>query len=286
MHCSIRMPMHAGDDEGERHRDQQRIVEQAGVAGADVFLHHEGHVGADHDHLAVRHVDDAHHAERDGKTDRGEQQHRAERKPVPEILHRGPDRKRVLDRGDGVAGGTLRPRAANWPAGRPAGSSASWSPRPRTTLMAASLSASEASSELRIDGGARLGQRLLDPRVGFLRQRRVERRQRACVARFEHRLRGLERLPGSRTCSLRPPSAASMRARSRLLIRTSLRSAGRAATGAPVAASNSLSGGVLVEDLLLLGAERQPAVLQRLDDGRRRADRRSPRPRRCRCRSR
>ena len=75
---------HAGDHEGERHRDQQRIVEQAGAAGADVLLHHEGDVGADHHHLAVRHVDDAHHAEGDGKPDRGEQQHRAERKPVPE----------------------------------------------------------------------------------------------------------------------------------------------------------------------------------------------------------
>jgi hypothetical protein len=39
---------------------------------------HIGGVGAEHDHLAMRHVDDAHHAERDGETDCGEQQHAAE----------------------------------------------------------------------------------------------------------------------------------------------------------------------------------------------------------------
>ena len=38
----------------------------------------------------MRHVDDAHHAEGDGKADRGEQQHRAERDAVPDVLRRHP----------------------------------------------------------------------------------------------------------------------------------------------------------------------------------------------------
>jgi hypothetical protein len=54
--------------------------------GADDFLHDEGRVGAQHDHLAVRHVDDAHGAEGDGKPDRRQQQHRAERNAVPDVL--------------------------------------------------------------------------------------------------------------------------------------------------------------------------------------------------------
>ena len=41
------------------------------------------------------------------------------------------------------------------------------------------------------DRGARLVERPLDARVGFLGERRIERRQRVRVARLEHRLRGL-----------------------------------------------------------------------------------------------
>ncbi len=153
--------------ESQRHRDQQRIVEQPRAAGADVLLHHEGDVGADHHHLAVRHVDDAHHAEGDGKADRGEQQHRAEREPVPGVLHGGPDRELVLHRRHGVARGALhRGRRA----GRQAGQQVQRllvAARADRRLRRSSLSASEASSELRIDGGARFGQRLLDARRRF-----------------------------------------------------------------------------------------------------------------------
>ena len=54
----------AGDEEGERHGDEQRPVEQARRMGADHLLHDEGGVGAEHDHLAMRHVDDAHERRR------------------------------------------------------------------------------------------------------------------------------------------------------------------------------------------------------------------------------
>ncbi|MNL50050.1 hypothetical protein D3C87_1730320 [compost metagenome] len=63
-------------------------------------MHHEGGVGAQHDHLAMGHVDDPHHAEGDGKADGGEQQNRAERHAVPDILGEVPELLCVLDRGD------------------------------------------------------------------------------------------------------------------------------------------------------------------------------------------
>ena len=108
----------AGDQKGERQRDHQRIVEQRRIVGADQLLHDEGRVGAEHHHLAMRHVDDAHDAEGDGEADGGEQQHRAERQPVPGVLHRGPDRQAVLDRCLGRAA-RLRPPSGGWPAGSP-----------------------------------------------------------------------------------------------------------------------------------------------------------------------
>ena len=134
----------AGDDEGQRHRDQQRIVEQPGRAGADGFLHHEGDIGADHHHLAMRHVDDAHHPEGDGEADRREQKHRAERQAVPGVLHHRPQRQGAwmaavaLAAALAIAGdcSPLRPvRSAN----------ASWSPRALMVAMASSFSTSVAS---------------------------------------------------------------------------------------------------------------------------------------------
>ena len=78
-----------------------------GALGADQLLHDEGGVGAEHHHLAVRHVDDAHHAEGDGEADGGEQQHRAERQAVPEVLRHVPGGEPVVDGGDGLGRGPL-----------------------------------------------------------------------------------------------------------------------------------------------------------------------------------
>ena len=96
---SIAMPTSAGDQERERDGDGERVVEQAGRVGADHLLHDEGRVGAEHHHLAVRHVDDAHHAEGDGEADGGQQQHRAEREAVPEVLRHVPGGEAVVDGG-------------------------------------------------------------------------------------------------------------------------------------------------------------------------------------------
>ena len=97
--------MQAGDQEGQRNGDGERIVEQRRIVRSDHILHHEGHIGADHHHLAVRHVDDAHDAEGDGKPDGGEQQHRAERNAVPGVLHRVPNAQPLADGGGGAGGG-------------------------------------------------------------------------------------------------------------------------------------------------------------------------------------
>jgi hypothetical protein len=42
-------------------------------------------MGTEHDHLAMRHIDDAHHTERDGEPDRGQQQHAAETDALEQI---------------------------------------------------------------------------------------------------------------------------------------------------------------------------------------------------------
>ncbi len=46
----------------------------------------------------MRHVDDAHHAEGDGKADRGEQQHAAEADPLEQILGEAEELEATLDR--------------------------------------------------------------------------------------------------------------------------------------------------------------------------------------------
>ena len=62
------------------------------------LLDDEGRVGAEHDHFAVGHVDDAHDAEGDGKADGGEQQDGAKRQAVPGVLHDAPEGELALDR--------------------------------------------------------------------------------------------------------------------------------------------------------------------------------------------
>ena len=60
-------------------------------------LHDVGRVGAEHHQLAVRHVDDAHHAERDRQADRDEHQHRAEAQAEEQRLDARVERARAID---------------------------------------------------------------------------------------------------------------------------------------------------------------------------------------------
>ena len=155
----------AGDEEGERQGDDQRPVEQAGRGVADDLLHDEGRVGAEHHHLAMRHVDDAHHAEGDGEADGREQQHRAERDAVPDVLRRRPRRRALaIDAAPGVAGA-----ASSSPLG--AGLRSGQQRRERIAVAArrdggdgGAASRRSARSECEHDGGARLLMARLDRR--------------------------------------------------------------------------------------------------------------------------
>ena len=158
---SIRMPIAARDQEGERQRDQQRGVEQVRRGGADDLLHDEGRVGAQHHHLAMRHVDHAHGAEGDGEPDRRQQQHRAERDAVPDVLRHLPGGERLAHRrrrrrsrpaltspSDDAAVACSTPRASR-------------SPRSRTRAMASSFCAAGASEASTLAARASLIERLM-----------------------------------------------------------------------------------------------------------------------------
>ncbi len=133
-----------GRQEGERDGDRQRPVEEMRRMVPDHLLHHEGRVGADHDHLAMRHVDDAHDAEGDGESDRSEQQDRAQRQAEPEGPRGGDDLLLALDVGDSLVEEHFeRPRASAlscFRSARPSGVM-----RPDSVWAACTLSASDVS---------------------------------------------------------------------------------------------------------------------------------------------
>ena len=165
-------------------------------------------------------------------------------RPYQSVLHRRPDRKLALDRGNRVARGALHgSRRARRQAGQQA----------ERVLVAAgaddadrvSLSASEASSEFRITAArASVSACLTRASVSFasaassagstLSSRDLNT---ACAA-WKRRL-------GSGAISVRPPSAASMARRMRLLISTAARSPGSSATASPVSARKQLAVGIL-----------------------------------------
>ncbi len=75
--------------------------------GAEDLLHHEGGVGAEHDHLAVRHVDDAHDAEGDGEPDGGEQQDAAEADALEQGQADADQLQPAVDRAERAVDGVL-----------------------------------------------------------------------------------------------------------------------------------------------------------------------------------
>ena len=85
-----------GDDESERYGEGERPALQA---RRQEELDDIGRVGAEHHHLAVRHVDDAHDAEGDREADRREQQDGRGGEAVPEILRRAPEQEPGMDGG-------------------------------------------------------------------------------------------------------------------------------------------------------------------------------------------
>lgn len=89
-------------EEGQWQGDGKRPVEQPRIIGADHLLHHESDIGAQHNHFAMRHVDDAHDAKGNSKADGRKQQDGTERKTVPDILSGIPESLPLLDMSDGA----------------------------------------------------------------------------------------------------------------------------------------------------------------------------------------
>ncbi len=81
-----RHPRKAGNDEGQWHRRDERVSQHVRCIIAAQLLHHICRIGAYHNHFAMRHVDHAHHTEGNGKSDRREQQDRAERDTLENIF--------------------------------------------------------------------------------------------------------------------------------------------------------------------------------------------------------
>ena len=121
-------------------------------------LHDVGGVGAEHHQLAVRHVDDAHDAERDGEADRDQHQHRAEAEAEEQRLDRRSRARAPIDAIDGAAGGRARTSASG-----------------STKLPSGDCLDERGQPVADVRSRARLRQRLRSPRGASADRRRRER---------------------------------------------------------------------------------------------------------------
>ena len=149
----------------------------------------------------MRHVDDAHDAEGDGKADRREQQHRAERDAVPDVLAGRPDRQRAVDAGDRRRQPRPSARLRRMASNEVSSDSASRSPRAAEHLDRRELVGLGQVGDQH-GRGARLLEPRLDAGVGLLGDRRIERRE--CAAGSG--LRNMFSAAASRTAGSGEPS--------------------------------------------------------------------------------
>lgn len=84
---------HAGYNKGRRNGHPQRILDMVGHQQ----LHYIGGVGTQHNHLAVSHIDHAHHTKGDGQTDGGKQQHRAQAQAKEKLVDKGVELDLLFD---------------------------------------------------------------------------------------------------------------------------------------------------------------------------------------------
>jgi len=75
-----------GKQKRHGYRDHKVGVDPpGGQKGAEKLLADIGGISAEHDHFAMRHIDDAHDAKGDGEPDRCEQQDAAEADPLEQM---------------------------------------------------------------------------------------------------------------------------------------------------------------------------------------------------------
>ena len=203
------MPTSAGDDEGERNGEGERPILQR---GRQQRLHDIGRIGAEHHHLAMRHVDDAHDAEGDRKADGRQQQNGRGREAVPEVLHDAPQGEARMD-----GARAPRRRALDRRIGRLLGDRVDEALR---VLVAARLQRRDRGEAILRSRRCRWSRRSRpaasferggDARIALLGELRLERRQRLGVARVEHVApAALRRFSGSGLASVSEPIAPSM----------------------------------------------------------------------------
>ena len=191
---------------------------RSGRVSADDLLHHEGRVGADHHHLAMGHVDDAHGAEGDRKPDGSQQQDRAEGDSVPDVLER-----RSRERGWRQSPPKRRVPPRRCPAEASGGHVCKKRESVLVSEIAQGLDRRQRSAEvesrlIQNDRGACLDHRCLDAVVALLRRAPSSRAGRAAASRERKTAPAASsRLLGSGLRSVRVPSAASTARRTRLL---------------------------------------------------------------------
>ena len=237
---SIRTPIGAGDQKGQRDRHRQRPVEAGREARATELLDDVGRVGAEHHHLAVRHVDDAHHAEGDGEADRGQQQHRAQADAVDQTFWAAAT---SLSRAFDPARPQRRRRRARRRAPSPAATPGSPALPDRRagarSWTASTLSASGASGWPSTIAARACARASLQRRVLLLRQRLLQRRQAVASRDRSTAWPPPGAWPGPDSSGSAPPTAASTARRIAIVDATGLmpETAASAGTTAPVAAS-------------------------------------------------
>jgi hypothetical protein len=192
---SMSTPTSAAAKKTDRNRGQQIPVDRLRQIGAKDALHRPRRVGADHQQLAVRHVDDAHDAVGDRQAEGGEQQDRAEREA-------GEGAAEVVGPGEALLdGANRRPgRRAHRAVGLDPGVALLLGQRHQELADPGVAAFAEGAHRVQADAGvgrpeARLGMRelqaLADLGILFRRQRLVEQRQHLRVGAQRHLLGGL-----------------------------------------------------------------------------------------------
>ena len=177
------------------------------------LLHHEGDIGADHDHLTVRHVDDAHDAEGDRQTGGGQQQDGTEADTVINTLQQRPKLQVAIDlRVIAVAaagGDRRRPGRSGCPACCARFEIAAIA---QDLEMASIRSTSELSGAASIAAARACSMRRFTLGIGFLRQARSNAGKAAGSRARNTASAAASRAEASGANSRNTPSASSIRA--------------------------------------------------------------------------